>query len=120
VARHRVARAEEIPPGAMRLVPLGRRGVGVFNVAGTFHALNNLCPHAGGPLCRGEVTGTTVPGPRPYTLAWVRPGQILRCPWHAWEIDIPSGRTVTDPARFVATYPVTVEDGWVVVEVDES
>jgi nitrite reductase (NADH) small subunit len=119
VARHQVARAAEIPPGQMRLFPLGRRTVGVFNVAGAFHALNNLCPHAGGPLCQGEVTGTTIAGPAPYTLEWVRSGRILRCPWHAWEIDITTGRTVTDPARSVATYPVTVEDGWVVVEVEE-
>ncbi len=117
--RHRVARAAEIPPGGMVLVPLGRRGVGVYNVRGAFHALSNLCPHAGGPVCRGDVTGTTVAGGAPYAQEWVRDGEILRCPWHAWEIDITTGRTITDPTRTVATYPVTVEDGWVVVEVDE-
>ncbi len=117
--RHRVARAEDIPQGEMRLYPLGPTGVGVFNVGGDFHALRNLCPHAGGPVCKGDVTGTTVAGGAPYAQEWVRPGEILRCPWHAWEIDIVTGRTVTDPARTVATYPVTVEDGWVVVEVDD-
>ncbi|HVB11017.1 MAG TPA: Rieske (2Fe-2S) protein [Bacillota bacterium] len=116
---HRLARAEEIPPGAMRLFPLGRRGIGVFNVGGALHALNNLCPHAGGPLCLGEVTGTTLAGAAPYALQWIRPGEILRCPWHAWEVDITTGRTVTDPARSVATYPVRVEDGWIVVEVED-
>jgi nitrite reductase (NADH) small subunit len=118
--RHRVARAEEIPPGSMRLVPLGRWGVGVFNVGGAFHALNNLCPHAGGPVCKGVVTGTTVAGAAPYAQAWVREGEILRCPWHAWEIEIATGRTVTDPARTVTTYRVALEDGWIVVDVDDA
>ncbi|GAQ32961.1 rieske (2Fe-2S) domain-containing protein [Mycobacterium pseudoshottsii JCM 15466] len=36
---------DEIPPGTHKLVPIGRHGVGVYNVNGTFYAIANYCPH---------------------------------------------------------------------------
>lgn len=111
-----MGRVDEIPPGEKRIVPVGRNGVGVFNVKGRFYALNNICPHAGAPLCFGDVTGTTE-ARGPYEPEWVREGEILRCPWHAWEIDITSGRTLTEPHRTVRTYEVVVEDDVVILEI---
>lgn len=52
---HVVATVAEIPPGTHKLVPIGRYGVGVYNVNGTFYAITNYCPHEGGPLCSGRV-----------------------------------------------------------------
>ena len=57
---HVVATVDEIPPGSHKLVPIGRHGVGVYNVNGTFHAIANYCPHQGGPLCSGRPRGRTV------------------------------------------------------------
>ena len=51
---HVVATVDEIPPGTHKLVPIGRHGVGVYNVNGTFYAIANYCPHEGGPLCSGQ------------------------------------------------------------------
>lgn len=117
MARYVVGRVEELPPGTSRLLPdAGPWGIGVFNVAGTYYALNNLCPHAGAQVCRGMVTGTTE-AIGPYRMRWVRDGEILRCPWHSWEIDITTGRTLTDPRLFVKQYPVYVEDGLIIVEI---
>jgi hypothetical protein len=48
-----VARAEEIPPGERKIVEVGGRSIGVFNIAGRYYALRNRCPHQGGPLCTG-------------------------------------------------------------------
>ncbi|MCB1549563.1 MAG: Rieske (2Fe-2S) protein [Hyphomicrobiaceae bacterium] len=104
-------------PGERRIVAHGRRSIGVFNVGGNYYALANVCPHAGGPLCEGEVTGTTETGERPYELAWVRGGEILRCPWHAWEVDIKSGRVLVGRQQQVRTFKVSVVDGTVVLEV---
>ena len=53
-----------------------------------------------------------------YTVIWVRQGEIVSCPWHAWEFDIATGRTITEPTKSVRTYPVWVEDGQVVLETD--
>jgi nitrite reductase (NADH) small subunit len=117
VGRCVVGRVADLPPGSQRIVRAGRWGVGVFNVNGKYYALNNHCPHAGGPLCRGEVTGTTE-DVGPYKIIWVRQGEIVSCPWHAWEFDIATGRTITAPTRAVRTYPIRVEDGLVILEMD--
>jgi nitrite reductase/ring-hydroxylating ferredoxin subunit len=101
------------------MLPVGPFGVGVFNVAGTYYALANRCPHRHGPVCRGRITGMTE-GTGPHDLTWVAEGEILRSPWHAWEFRIASGDSITEPGRRVPTYPVHVEDGEVVLELREE
>jgi nitrite reductase/ring-hydroxylating ferredoxin subunit len=102
----------------MKLVEAGRFGIGVFNVNGTFHALTNYCPHEGGPLCAGYVRGTPVPSTDELGgVGWAREGEIIRCPWHQWEFDIASGRTLSTPARGIRTYPVELIDGDVIIHV---
>src|SRR5262245_16917705 len=59
-SRYAICSVEELPPGTRRLVKLGGREIGVFNVHGEFFAIRNRCPHQGGPLCRGMTTGRTV------------------------------------------------------------
>ncbi len=53
VRRVVVARADEIAPGERKIVDIGGRSVGVFNIGGEYFALRNRCPHQGGPLCAG-------------------------------------------------------------------
>lgn len=115
-SRYFVGRVEDLPPGSMRLVPIGRFGIGVFNVRGKYHALNNYCPHRGGPLCIGRITGTTVPGDRPYDSVWVRDGEILICPWHGWEFEIETGYSLTTPKLTVRKYPVSIDKGKVLID----
>jgi 3-phenylpropionate/trans-cinnamate dioxygenase ferredoxin subunit len=71
---------------------------------------------------------------RPGEYVWARDGEILRCPWHGWEFDITTGRSIFNPHKTrvrayevtvepdsaeesVETFPVTVEDGLVVLHV---
>ena len=104
-----VCAAEELPPGTRRIVKVGARSIGVFNVGGRYYALRNVCPHQGAPLCRGPLTGTTLPGP-PGSYRYAREGEILRCPWHGWEFDVTNGRSIFNPhAVRVRRYPVAVE-----------
>jgi nitrite reductase/ring-hydroxylating ferredoxin subunit len=116
-----VCPAGELPPGSRRLVvPFrGRAGIGVFNVAGRYFALRNLCPHKTGPLCTGKLTGRVVAtGPPSAGDAGIeveREGEVIRCPWHLWEFDIETGHCLVDPSFRVKTYPVRVEEGEVVV-----
>jgi len=109
MAKHVVATVEEILPGERKIVEVAGRTIGVFNVAGEFYALRNTCPHQGGPLCQGRLTGfvmARVPGEYSYT----RKGEILRCPWHGWEFDVKTGQSWFDPMQTrVRAYPVTVE-----------
>jgi 3-phenylpropionate/trans-cinnamate dioxygenase ferredoxin subunit len=114
MAQYVVGSVEEIPPGARKIIEVAGRSIGVFNINGEFFALRNTCPHQGGPLCEGRVSGfvmARVPGEYTYT----RRGEILRCPWHGWEFDIKTGQSWFDPAQTrVRAYPVSV------VAVEES
>ena len=126
--RYIVGKVSELPSGERKIVEVQGRSIGVFNVHGTYYALRNSCPHQGAPLCRGAITGMTMPG-KTGEYVWAREGEILRCPWHGWEFDVTSGRSVCNPHRTrvktyevtveedesVETYPVTLEDGLVVL-----
>jgi nitrite reductase/ring-hydroxylating ferredoxin subunit len=70
-----VARTQDVPPGQVSMVRAGDRWYAVANVDGVFHALDNNCPHNGGPLGRGRLDGCE-----------------LVCPWHGWRWDVTSGR----------------------------
>ena len=138
-----VGTVDEIPPGERKIVDLDGRSVGVFNVGGEFFALLNRCPHQGGPLCLGNTLGF-LRSAGVGEFVYSRPGEVVRCPWHGWEYDIRTGQSWFDPRRvlvrrydvtvqpasgltdmdglqkgpYVAeTYPVTVEQQYVVVEV---
>lgn len=107
---HVVATVEEIPPGGRKIVTIDGRSIGVFNVRGTYYALRNVCPHQQAALCEGRIMGTTLPSkPGEYRLGYE--GQIIRCPWHAWEFDLATGRSVFDPKRCrVRSYEVSVNE----------
>ena len=78
----------DLPPGAGANVKVFGTTVAVFNVgAGRHFALSNNCPHHGGPLCHGRVSGTHLPF-RPHEY---REGRGLAYPWRGWEFDIQSG-----------------------------
>jgi nitrite reductase/ring-hydroxylating ferredoxin subunit len=109
MAGYVVASVGEIPPGGRKIVEVAGRSIGVFNVGGRFYALRNRCPHQGGPLCQGRLSGVVVAS-RAGEYEYVRDGEVLRCPWHGWEFDVKTGQSWIDPERLrVRAYPVTVE-----------
>lgn len=113
---YEVCRVEDFPEGTKRIVPVGRYGIGVYNVNGTFYAIANHCPHEGGPLCQGRQGGRTVVDESvPGGAALVREGEWVYCPWHQWGIELATGTTAVKPEWSVRTYPVRVVDGMVVV-----
>lgn len=106
--RHIVANVDEIPPGDRKILDVDGRSIGIFNIDGEFHAVRNRCPHQGGPVCEGYLTGflkARIPGDYTYT----RQGEILRCPWHGWEFDVKTGQSWIDPKKIRArSYAVRV------------
>jgi nitrite reductase (NADH) small subunit len=114
-----VGTVAEIPPGSMRFIEAGKFGVGVYNVRGEYHALNNYCPHMGAPLCLGQVTGVAI-ADSPGRKQWIRDGEIVACPWHGWKFGIGDGESITKPARRIKKYPVKVRDGNVILEMSDS
>ena len=104
-----IGRISEFAPGSRKIVTVGGRSIGVFNIRGQFYALRNRCPHQGAPLCLGRVKGTTLSS-KPYEYVYGRDQEIIQCPWHGWEFEIATGRTYFNPHRMrVKTYEVTVE-----------
>jgi nitrite reductase/ring-hydroxylating ferredoxin subunit len=69
--RFPAGKAGDIPPGEGREFMCGKEHVAVFNADGQFLACNNMCPHAGGPLHDGFLSGATI-----------------TCPWHGWSFDL--------------------------------
>ena len=117
MGRHVICRAEALQVGEVSIVEAEKRSIGIFNINGRFYALRNTCPHKGAPLCRGIITGLVV-SDEPLQMQMTRDGEIVRCPWHGWEFDITSGRSVYNPHRMrVKTYDVAVEQ---MVEEDPS
>lgn len=98
-----VCPVEELPPGTVKLVHAGSITVGVYNLNGTYCAIEDRCSHDDGPLCEGEFDAEE---------------GFAICPRHGAHIDICSGRPLTLPAVLpVETFPVRVDDGLVKVDV---
>ena len=99
-----VCAAADLPQGSARIVYAGAVSIGVYNLGGELYALEDRCSHDDGPLAEGELDAAT---------------GVAVCPRHGAPIDIRSGRPLTLPAVLpVATYPVEIEDGRVVVELE--
>ena len=134
MAKHVIAPASELAPGDRKIVTAEGRSIGIFNVHGSLFALRNSCPHQAAPLCLGSIKGMTMPS-QPGEYIWARDGEILRCPWHGWEFDITTGRSIYNPHKMrvrsydvtvenditdvesVETFDVSVEDGWIVLHI---
>ena len=112
--RHVIAKVADLTPGERKVVTIGNREIGVFNVGGEFYALRNICPHRGAPLCHGRVR-PLMTSPGVYQVDSEREGEILKCPWHQWEFDIATGRALYDEVLRVRTYDTRQEGDEVVV-----
>ena len=111
MTRYRVALASDIPEGKRAILNVAGRTIGVFNVAGSFFALRNTCPHQGGPLCLGDVYAS-IESSGPGAFVYDDSQHFLQCPWHGWEFDLRTGESWFDPKRTrVRAYEVSVERG---------
>ncbi len=96
----KVGETKEIAPGTAKQVEAGGKKIAVFNLNGEFYAIDDTCPHRGGPLSEGSIEGDSV-----------------ACPWHAANFNIKTGETDGPPApRGVATYRVVVEGSDINIE----
>ena len=87
-----VAQVDEIPPGTCRTVEVDGIFFALCNVNGTFRAVDNTCPHAGGPLGEGSLDG-----------------EVLECPWHGWQFNVRTGERPENPEICVTCVEVRVQ-----------
>jgi nitrite reductase (NADH) small subunit len=98
-----------------RFVEVHGRRVGVISVDEEFFAVSDRCPHMGASMCAGSLSGTFVPA-GPQELVYGMDQGVLRCPWHGWEFDVRTGRSLLEPDRIgLKTYRVSERDGEVVL-----
>lgn len=98
----KVVTTDELKAGETKLVEIDDRRVALFNLDGTYYALEDTCPHQGGPLSEG----------------FVEEG-IVTCPWHGAEFDVKTGEVMSPPARMgVARYNVRVQGKDIEIEIE--
>jgi nitrite reductase (NADH) small subunit len=116
---HEVGELSEFPEGSHKVVKVGGRQIGIFNIRGEFYGLPNVCPHQTGPLCEGKiVTGTVISNEETgWEPEWIHDGEIMICPWHGLEYHVPTGQCMAFPNIRVRRYEVFVEDDKVKVKV---
>lgn len=88
----RVAGTGDVKAGSGLTVEKNGQAIALFNVEGTYYAIDNTCVHRGGPLGEGELSGETV-----------------TCPWHGWEYNVKDGKCTNNPSACVKTYEIKVE-----------
>jgi len=115
-----VASLEDLRREGCRVVEVDGRPVAVLSVGDDLFAVSNRCPHMGAPMCAGSVGGTLVAS-APQEFVYGRHERVLRCPWHGWEFDLGSGRSLFEPRRVgLRVFPVTCVDGQVLLQVPEG
>ena len=78
----KVAEIKDVKPGTGKVVQAEGHRIALFNVAGTFHAIDNTCSHRSGPIGEGELEG-----------------EVVTCPWHGAKFNVKTGEVVAPPAR---------------------
>lgn len=97
----RICSAGEVPVGGARLVTFDRREFAVVAHDGKYYAVENFCPHKGGPLGLGQVKNGTI-----------------TCPWHRFRFELEGGKSATNPAMRATIRSVAVEEGDLVVRTE--
>lgn len=97
----RIAAASDCPPGEAREFVVAGRIVALFHVDGELYALDGICPHQGGPLGKGQLSGC-----------------VVTCPWHGFQFDVRTGQHTSTPNLHQPCLPVKMEDDDVYVDVE--
>lgn len=92
--RTKLLAVAELPTGSNRCLATPAGEIALFHTEEGFFALDNQCPHRGGPLSEGPV----------------KDGHVA-CPWHQWRFNLKSGACPNIPGAKVKSHPVEIIDG---------
>ncbi len=95
----KIATIGDLQPGEGKVCLAGNREIALFNLNGVYYAIDNECPHNGGPLGEGQLNGDTV-----------------TCPWHGWKFNVCTGACSVIPNAKVNTFEVLVENNEIKVK----
>ena len=94
---------KELPDGRVKTVTAAHKGICLTHFEGKFSALDNRCPHQGGPLGEGSIENG-----------------MLRCPWHGWDFHPCTGKPPGGYDDGIPTYEIKEEDGSIYVGLEEE
>lgn len=94
---------KDLPEGRVKTVTANHTGICLTHYKGKFSALDNRCPHQGGPLGEGSIENG-----------------MLRCPWHGWDFDPCTGKPPGGFDDGIDTFPVKEEGEAIYVGVEEE
>lgn len=97
-----VAKVADCPPGCVAECVAGDQIIALYNVEGSFYAIDGLCPHQGGPLGQGQLDGC-----------------LVTCPWHGWKFDVRNGQHQAATTLHHPCFAVRVENGCVQVRIGD-
>jgi len=99
-----IAPASELPNGERLFVELGDKPIVIFNIAGQFFAIGDVCSHDDGPLGDGVIEGNNVV-----------------CPRHGAEFDVRTGKAMAMPAVIdIPSYPVQIRGGTIFIGIPKE
>lgn len=111
-----VGSVDSFPDKSIRLIVANGHEIGIVHWNAEFFALRNICPHQAGPVCKGFARPRLV---SPDGVGKIRADYehpVLACPWHGWEFDVRTGRSILDENYSVRAFRTTVENGHLMVE----
>lgn len=106
---YKVAGVNQLQDNEVRSVQAGSKTLALTYFQGKYGALDNACPHQGGPLSEGSIECGEEKGEC-----------YLRCPWHGWDFHPTTGKAPGGFDDGVPTYPIDIRDDGIYVEVEES
>jgi nitrite reductase/ring-hydroxylating ferredoxin subunit len=95
------ARLDQVTPGSGTTGTVMDKDLALFNVEGTIYAIDDSCLHKGASLGTSKLEGT-----------------VVTCRAHGWKYNVTTGGTLHVPDYGVASYPVNVVDGKILVAID--
>ncbi len=96
----KAANSADIAPGQSKTIIVQGRELGVYNVAGEFYCIDNMCPHAGGPIADGQIEG-----------------DVVYCPYHMWPFNVKTGEATFNSNVCVQKYECKIEGEEVFIEI---
>ena len=95
----KAANVKDVKPGEGKAINVNGTDIALFNVDGTIYAIDNTCPHRGGPLGEGMLDGN-----------------VVTCPLHGWKFNVTTGANVSMPVN-VRRFETKVEGDEIFVDV---
>lgn len=116
---HKIGSVNDFEYNKIKIIKIGNIEVGVIKIKDNqFRIIKNSCPHKMGPICKGTISGTSIPSD-PGEFKYDFEGQILRRPWHRYEYNLLTGEIMFNDLKLrLKLYEHKIENNVIYVKID--